>query len=180
MGRFCILNFTQFYQNRILSMKYCSGKDCNRTSFCENVILHTLKEQCIAIVKWKTDSHSRICSRHFENKCYRSLFGKKVMEQCCTHRFGCSYRFSCLSDKERPWYALPYSQETIQLQDSAEMGMKYRERCYNHQKRKKNLKKLWKISGQDTLKTTCQKYSIQESTMELLMASAYCNITSEL
>jgi len=26
------------------------------------------------------------------------------------------------------------------------MGMKYRERCYNLQKRKKNLTKLWKIS----------------------------------
>ena len=36
-------------------------------------------------------------------------------------------------------YALPYSQETIQLLQ--EMGMKY-----NLQKRKKNLKKLWKIS----------------------------------
>jgi len=94
------------------------------------------------------------------------------MEQCCTHRFGCSYRFSCLSDKERPCYALPYSQETIQLQDSAEMGMKYRERCYNLQKPKKKLEKNVE-DLQDTLKTTCQKYSIQESTMELLMASAF-------
>ena len=68
------------------------------------------------------------------------------MEQCCTHRFGCNYRFSCPSDKERYNYSLPSSQETIQLlQDSAEMGMKYRVRCYNLQKRKKNLK-LWKIS----------------------------------
>ena len=43
MGRFCILNFTQFSQNRLLTMKYCSVKDCNITSFCENVILHTIK-----------------------------------------------------------------------------------------------------------------------------------------
>ena len=36
-------------------------------------------------------------------------------------------------------YALPYSQETIQLLQ--EIGMKYRERCYNLQKRKKKLEK---------------------------------------
>ena len=40
--------------------------------------MHTLKEQWIAIVKWKTDSPSRVYSVHFENKCYRSLYGKKV------------------------------------------------------------------------------------------------------
>ena len=69
-------------------------------------------------------------------------------------------------------YSLPSSQETIQLlQDSAEMGMKYREKCYILQKRKKNLKKTVE-DLQDTLKTTCQKYSNQESTMELLMATA--------
>ena len=51
------------------------------------------------------------------------------------------------------------------------MGMKYRERCYNLQKRKKKLEKT--VEGlQDTLTTACQKYSIQESTMDLLMASA--------
>ena len=39
-------------------------------------------------------------------------------------------------------YSLPSSQETIQLlQDSAEMGMKYREKCYILQKRKKKLEK---------------------------------------
>ena len=66
---------------------------------------------------------------------------------------------------------MPYSQETIQLlQDSAEMGMKYRERSYNLQKRKETWKTVEDL--QDTLKTACQKYSIQESTMELLMASA--------
>ena len=37
-----MLNFTQFSQNRILTMKYCSVKDCIRTSSCENVILHSL------------------------------------------------------------------------------------------------------------------------------------------
>ena len=78
MGIFCILNFTQFSQNRILTMNYCSVKDCNPTSSCENVILHMLKEQWIAIVKWKTDSPSRVYSVHFENKWYRSLYGKKV------------------------------------------------------------------------------------------------------
>ena len=38
----------------------------------------------------------------------------------------------------------------------------------------KNVKKTWKTVEdlQDTLKTACQKYSIQENTMELLMASA--------
>ena len=51
------------------------------------------------------------------------------------------------------------------------MGMKNRERCDNLQKRKK---KTWKTVEdlQDTLKTMCQKYSTQERTMELLMASA--------
>ena len=43
--RICILNFTQFSQNRLLSMKYCSLKDCNSTPSCENVILHTIKER---------------------------------------------------------------------------------------------------------------------------------------
>ena len=60
------------------------------------------------------------------------------MEQCCTHIFGCTYRFSCPSDKERYNYSLPSSQETFQLlQDSAEMGMKHS---------LQNRKKLWKIS----------------------------------
>ena len=39
----------------------------------------------------------------------------------------------------------------------------------------KNVKKTWKKTVedlQDALKTACQKYSIQESTMELLVASA--------
>jgi len=31
MGRFCILNFTQFSQNSLLMMKYCSVKDCKFT-----------------------------------------------------------------------------------------------------------------------------------------------------
>ena len=66
----------QFYQNRILTMEYCSVKDCISTSSYKNVILHTIKEQWIAIVKWKTDSPNRICSRYFKNKCYRSLYGK--------------------------------------------------------------------------------------------------------
>ena len=45
-------------------------------------------------------------------------------------------------------YSLPSSQETIQLlQDSAEMGMKNREICYNLQKRKKNLKNCGRSPG---------------------------------
>ena len=43
--RICILNFTQFSQNRLLSMKYCSIKDCNSTPSCENVILHIIKDR---------------------------------------------------------------------------------------------------------------------------------------
>ena len=43
MGRLCILNSTQFSQNSLLTMKYCSVKDGNSMSSCENVILHTIK-----------------------------------------------------------------------------------------------------------------------------------------
>ena len=71
MGRFCFLNFTQ---NSVLTMTYCSVKDCKCTSSCENIILHTIKEQWIAIIKWKTNSPSRICSRHFEKQCYSSQY----------------------------------------------------------------------------------------------------------
>ena len=133
MGRFCILNFTQFSQNRILTMKYCSVKDC------KNVILHTIKEQYI--VKWKTDSPSRIYSVHFENKCYRSPYGKKVWNNAVLAvpiDLALTTDFHVQVIKKDHNYSLPYSQETIQLlQDSAEMGMKYRERCYNLQNRKK-------------------------------------------
>ena len=48
------LDFTQFSQNRLLTMEYCSVKDSNNMTSCEDVILHTIKEQWIAIVKWKT------------------------------------------------------------------------------------------------------------------------------
>ena len=92
------------------------------------------------------------------------------MEQCCTHIFGCTYRFSCPSDKERYNYSLPSSQETFQLlQDSAEMGMKH-----SLQNRKKTVEDL-----QDTLKTACKKYSIQERTIELLISSV-SQIPSEI
>jgi hypothetical protein len=100
------------------------------------VILHTLKEQCIAIVKWKTDSPSRICSRHFENKCYRSLYCKRLWNNAVPIDVAVTTDFHVQVIKKDHNYALPSSQETIQLlQDSAEMGMKYRERCYNLQKR---------------------------------------------
>ena len=136
MGRFCILNFTEFSQNRILTMRYCSVKDCISTSSCKNVILHTIKEQWIAIVKWKTDSPSRISSRHFENKCYRSLYGKKLWNNVVPTDLAETTDFHVQVIKKDHNYTMPYSQETIQLlQDSAEMGMKYRERCYNLQKR---------------------------------------------
>ena len=91
------------------------------------------------------------------------------MEQCCIPiDLAVTTDFHVQVIKKDHNYFPPYSQETIQLlQDSAEMGMKNRERCYNLQKRKKKLEKLWKIS-----RIHCQKYCIQESTMELLMASA--------
>ena len=136
MGRFCISNFTQFYQNRILTMNYCSVKDCISTSSYKNVILHTIKEKWIAIVKWKTDSPNRICSRYFKNKCCRSLYGKKLWNNAVP--IDLAVRTDCHVQviKKDHNYALPSSQGTIQLlQDSAEMGMKYREICYNLQKR---------------------------------------------
>ena len=43
-GEVCILNFTQFSQNILLKMKYCSVKDCKCKYLCENVILQTIKE----------------------------------------------------------------------------------------------------------------------------------------
>ena len=123
-------------------MKYCSVKDCNNTSSCKNVILHRIKEQWIAIVKWKTDFLSLLCSRHFENKCYRSLYGKKLWNNVVPTDLAETTDFHVQVIKKDHNYTMPYSQETIQLlQDSAEMGMKYRE-IYNLQKRKK----LWKIS----------------------------------
>ena len=110
-------------------MKYCSVKDCNSTSSCKNVILHTIKEQWIAIVKWKTDSPSRIYSVHFENKCYRSPYGKKVWNNAVPIYLALTTDFHVQVIKKDHNYALPSSQGTIQLlQDSAEMGMKYRER----------------------------------------------------
>ena len=39
MGRICILNFTPFSQNRTLTIKYCSVKDCYSTSSCKIGIL---------------------------------------------------------------------------------------------------------------------------------------------
>ena len=35
MGRFRILNFTQVSQNSLLTMKYCSVKDCKCSFSCE-------------------------------------------------------------------------------------------------------------------------------------------------
>ena len=143
MGRFCILNFTEFSQNRILTMRYCSVKDCISTSSCKNVILHMIKEKWIEIVKWKTDSPSRICSRHFENKCYRSLCGKKLWNNAvaCTIDLVVTTDFHVQVIKKDHNYTLPSSKESIQLlQESAEMGM--RVRCYNVQ----NNLKVWKIS----------------------------------
>ena len=52
MGRFYILNFTQFSQNSLLTMKYCSVKDCKCKSSCENDILRIIKEKWILIVTW--------------------------------------------------------------------------------------------------------------------------------
>ena len=57
-------------------MKYSSVIDCNTTSSCEIVILHTIKEQWIAIVKWKTNSLNRICNRHSEKNALEVLIVK--------------------------------------------------------------------------------------------------------
>ena len=56
------LNFTQFSKNCLSMMKYCSEKDFNIMSSCENVIQHTIKEQGITLVKWKTNSPSQMCN----------------------------------------------------------------------------------------------------------------------
>ena len=58
--------FTQFSQNRLLTMKYCFVKDCNITSSCENGILHSIKEKWILIVTWKTILHLNIFRNHPE------------------------------------------------------------------------------------------------------------------
>ena len=43
-GEVLYLEFTQFSQNSLLTMKYCSVKDCKCKSSCENGILHPIKE----------------------------------------------------------------------------------------------------------------------------------------
>ena len=102
----------------------------------------------------------------------RSLYCKSLWNNAVPIDVAVTTDFHVQVIKKDHNYSPPYFQETIQLlQDSAEMGMKYREKCYILQKRKKNLKKTVE-DLQDTLKTTCQKYSNQESTMELLMATA--------
>ena len=42
MRRFCILNFTQFSLNRLLTMKYYSVKDCNSSQVQQ--LLHLRKD----------------------------------------------------------------------------------------------------------------------------------------
>ena len=83
MGRFCILNFNSVFSEPFINGEILLAvKDCNCTFSCKNVILHTIKEQWIAIVKCKTYSPSRICSRHFEKKMLQKSLWQKVMEQC--------------------------------------------------------------------------------------------------
>ena len=142
-GEVLYLEFYSVLSESYTTMNYCYLKDCNRTSSSENIILHTLKEQWIAIVKWKTDFPRRICSRHFKNKCYRSLCGKKLWNNAVPIDLAVTTDLHVQVIKKDHNYSLPSSQETIQLlQDSAEMGMKNRERCYNLQKRKKKILKL--------------------------------------
>ena len=71
------------------------------------------------------------------------------MEQCCIPiDLAVTTDFHVQVIKKDHNYFPPYSQETIQLlQDSAEMGMKYRERCYNLKKRKINLKNCGRSPG---------------------------------
>ena len=52
-----ILHFTQFSQNCLLTMKYCSVKDCNSTSSCENEILQSAH-----------DKRAEDCNSQMENK----------------------------------------------------------------------------------------------------------------
>ena len=69
MGRFCILNFNSVFSEPFINGEILlAGKDGNFTLSCKNVILHTIKEQWIGLVKCKTNSPSRISSRHFEKK----------------------------------------------------------------------------------------------------------------
>ena len=84
--------------------------------------MHTIKEQWIAIVKWKTDSPSRIYSVHFANKCYRSRYGKKAWNNAVPIDLAVPTDFHVQVIKKSHNYSLPYSQETIQLlQDSADI-----------------------------------------------------------
>ena len=75
----------------------------------------------IAIVKWKTNSNSRICSRHFENKCYRSIYGKKLWKNAVPAELAVTTDFHVQVIKKDHNYALPSSQETIQLLQEREM-----------------------------------------------------------
>ena len=109
------------------------------------------------------DCNSQIENR-FSNKCYRSLYGKKLWNNAVLAvpiDLALTTDFHVQVIKKDHNYSLLSSQETIQLlQDSAELGMKYREKRYIFQKRKK-IFFLTVEDLRDTLKTACQKYSIQ-------------------
>ena len=63
------MNFTQFSQNRLLTMKYCSVKDCKCTSSCENGIP--------AYDKGVVDFNSYV-----ENKFAIQIFSETTPEYC--------------------------------------------------------------------------------------------------
>ena len=76
IGRFCILNFTQFSQTSLLTMKYCSVKDCKCTSSCENGIAHD-----IGIVDFNSYMKNKLSIQIFSEittLIYRLTFGSEV------------------------------------------------------------------------------------------------------
>ena len=81
MGRFFILNFSQFSQNSLLTIKYCSVKDCKFTSSYENGILHTIKEKWILIVTLKINSPFKYFQKSPPGTViYRLNFGSEVKD----------------------------------------------------------------------------------------------------
>ena len=124
--------------------------------------------------QWKTDSPDRISSRHFENKCYRTFYCKKLWHNAVPIDLAVTYTdfhvhvikkdhiiFPCLLIKK----LFNYSKIVRKWEWNTERNVT------TFKNVKKNLKKTVE-DLQDALKTACQKFSIQENTMELLMASA--------
>ena len=81
VGRFCILNVTPFSQNSLLTMKYCSVKDCKCTSSWENGILIPAHDKGVVDfnVTWKTNSPFKYFQKSSPSTViYRLTFGSEV------------------------------------------------------------------------------------------------------